>query len=405
MLKGVMIAKETLKDWQNQIKNSTAPSLLPDITEHKLDGKTIIAIHVEEMPLKPVSFKGRYYRRTLNANTQMTVSEMMDLHLRSFNTSWDYQIDPRHSLDDILLDKVSRFITMVNKHRATPITDKALEALRKFELLRNDAITNACYLLFTKDDSLLTTIEMGRFQTETIIKDSLRTQSDLFTQIETVIDFILKHINKRIIISGKAQHDEIWDYPLEAIRETVINAIIHRDYRSAADTVIKIFDDKIEIFNPGKLQGDLTISKLLSGDYVSMPRNKQIASVFKEAEIIEKYGSGIKRIRTSMINAGNPEPKFEEIGDGFRVTLFVGQLPITLPITPPITPPIKNGILQGLDERILELLKINNKMSAANIAKRLGIGRDTVKEYFSKLKAKGLIRRVGSSRAGYWKIS
>ncbi|MCU0609307.1 MAG: putative DNA binding domain-containing protein, partial [Chitinispirillaceae bacterium] len=332
-ISGIEIGKETLKDWQNNIKTATAPSLLPDITEFNIEGKTVVVISAQEMPVKPVACRGRYFRRSLNANNQLSIAEMMDLHLRSLNTSWDFQPDSRHVIDDISLEKVSQYISLANQQRDSKITDAPLEVLRKFELLRNDVITYGCYLLFMKSESLLTTVEMGRFQTDTIIKDGTRTRTDLFSEVDIIMGFIRKHINKRIVISGKPQHDEIWDYPPEALREAVINAIIHRDYRSSSDSVIKIFDDRIEIYNPGKLPEGVTVAKLLAGDYVSTPRNKQIAAAFKEAGIIEKYGSGIRRIRTAMVAAGNPEPLFEEIGEGFRVTLK-----ISLESSPLVTP-------------------------------------------------------------------
>ena len=406
---GVTIGRETLKEWQNNIKTATAPSLLPDIVEHHLDGKTIVVIGIQEMPVKPVACRGRYFRRSLNANSQLSISEMMDMHLRSLNTSWDFQPDSRHVIDDISIDKVNQFIDIVNRQRDVKITDAPFDTLRKFELLRDGAITYGCYLLFMKDESLLTTVEMGRFQTDTVIKDGVRTKTDLFTEINSVMEFIRKHINKRIVVSGKPQHDEIWDYPLEALRETVINAIIHRDYRNPSDTVLKIFDERIEIYNPGKLPEGLTVPKLLRGDYVSTPRNKQIASVFKEAGIIEKYGSGIRRIRSAMLNAGNPEPLFEEIGEGFRVTLLksaLQKIPLVTPlVTPPVTPPVDDELKRGsLSEKILLLIKHDGSISMSKIGEKLGIKRDTVKEYIARLKKNNKIRRVGKTRAGHWEV-
>lgn len=146
--------------------------------------------------------------------------------------------------------------------------------------------------------------------------------SHLISEVEAVMDFIKKHINKAYIITGNIQREERWDYPLDAVREIVVNAIVHRDYRDASDSVIKIFDDRIEFYNPGKLPEGLSIEKLLSGDYISTIRNKKIAEIFKEADMIEKYGSGIGRILDEFEEHGLPAPKFEEIGNGFRATAF-----------------------------------------------------------------------------------
>lgn len=82
---------------------------------------------------------------------------------------------------------------------------------------------------------------MGHFQSDIIIKDSDRSKEDVLTQVERVMDFVRKHINKEIIITGEAQNTQRWQYPLEAIREIVMNMIIHRDYRSASDSIVKVW--------------------------------------------------------------------------------------------------------------------------------------------------------------------
>lgn len=319
---GVNTGKETIQNWTNQIKLSTAPVLIPDIREYSHPKGTVVELVVDEYPVKPVSCKGRYYRRVKNANHQLTVREVVDWHTRTVTTSWDYFPDPNHTVADISLEKVASFVDLMSENRRHPVQDSALEVLRKFELLREQGITLGCYLLFMEDESVLSTIEMGRFQTETVIKDTARVKTDLFSEIEAVMDFVTKHINKNVIISGEPRHTERWEYPLDAIREIVVNAVVHRDYSRTSDTVIKVFDNRIEFYNPGKLPSDLSVEKFLSNEYTSVLRNKQIASVFKEAGIVEKYGSGIRRVREAFLNAGGKEPLFEELGEGFRVTVY-----------------------------------------------------------------------------------
>jgi len=124
------------------------------------------------------------------------------------------------------------------------------------------------------------------------------------------------------VITGKPQRDEVWEYPLEAVREIVLNMIVHRDYRASSDSTIKIYHDRIEFFNPGALLPGITVETILSGKNPSAPRNKQIASIFKEAGMIEKYGSGIRRVRQYMREARAKEPVFESEAGLFKVTLF-----------------------------------------------------------------------------------
>jgi ATP-dependent DNA helicase RecG len=133
--------------------------------------------------------------------------------------------------------------------------------------------------------------------------------------IETVAAFVNAQGGKVFIGT------ERYDYPMEAI-EIVINMIVHRDYRDSGDSIVKIFDEHITFFNPGKLYHDLTIEKPQTGDYPSRCRNTAIAKIFKEMGSIEKYGSGIARIKNECQQHGILEPVFEEFQHGFKVPLL-----------------------------------------------------------------------------------
>ncbi len=123
----------------------------------------------------------------------------------------------------------------------------------------------------------------------------------------------------------------------------------------------------------------------MRGNYISAIRNKQIATLFKEAGIIEKYGSGIKRIIEAIRSYKLPEPLFEEIQNGFRVTVF------------------KTTQKKSNRERVFEELRLNLKITREELATLLGKSQNTIKEHLSRLKAAGRVVRVGSDRDGYWK--
>ena len=264
-LKNFMIGDETVQQWLNEIKNKTQPSVIPDSTYIDWMGSKVVELSVKEFPIKPVSFKGRYYKRVKNSNHQLSLTEISDLHLKTFNSSWDNYITNDYTLDDISLDKVNTFIETSNKIREIKIGDDPLIVLNKFELIKESGIVNACHLLFAKNDVFKATIELGRFSTPTIIKDALTLRADLFTEIEEVFNFIKKHINKEYIITGKPQREERWQYPMDALREIIINMIVHRDYMHYGDSSVKIYDTSIEFFNPGSLPDTITIKQLLQG--------------------------------------------------------------------------------------------------------------------------------------------
>ncbi len=119
---------------------------------------------------------------------------------------------------------------------------------------------------------------------------------------------------------GKPKRKEVWEYPLEALREAVINAIVHRDYAAPSNVQVEIYDDRIEIWNPGRLLPGITIEDLYKKEHKSVIRNKLIAQVFYDIGYIEKYGSGTIKIIDLCKQHGIPLPEFKEVSGGFSVT-------------------------------------------------------------------------------------
>ena len=386
---GLELGKETLAQWINEIKNKTAPMIIPDAEIIDEEGKTMVLLTVQEYPVKPVSVRGKYYKRIKNANHQLAVSEVVNMHLQSLNTSWDAYPDPVHHLDDISLGKVQHAIELM-KGRGVTISESPLSFLLKYDLIRDEKPVNAAYLMFKNRDSIATTIELGRFQDNITIKDTSRTQADIITQVEQVLDFVKKHINVALIITGNAQNIRKWQYPLEAIREIVLNMIIHRDYRADSDSVVKIFDDKIEFYNPGRLPEAISVADLLNNNYKSTPRNKSIAEFFKNLGWIEKYGSGIGRIMNYFAEEHLPVPEFKAIGEGFQVTVFAGKTDGGL-----------NGGLNGEIEKIYLIIKANPGIQIKDIIQLIeGPSTRTIERHIAKLIELQRIERRGSRKTG-----
>ena len=313
---GVTVQTETVQGWINQCKQITSPRLIPDIELVEIEDKTVAIVSIAEYPIKPVACKGRYFKRVGNANHQMSATEISDAHIKLINSSWDYHPDPEHTMASISEPKVQAFADAIK------VDAPFNTVLEKFELVKQGRPTFACHLLFSKNDVFLSTIEAGRFASPTLIKDSITSRDTLTEQVQRVMDFMVKHTNKAYIITGNPRREERWDYPMDALREIVINMVVHRDYRSANDSTVKVFDDRIEFFNPGNLLDDLTVEKIKTGNYRSHLRNKQIATIFKELELIEKYGSGVRRVIDAFVAYGLPEPEFEATQGGMAVTVF-----------------------------------------------------------------------------------
>jgi ATP-dependent DNA helicase RecG len=321
-IKGIQIGKETLKDWTNQISQSTEPRIIPEIEIDQIDGKNVAVIRIKEFPIKPVSTKGRCFRRVKNSNRIMQPHEIAEMHFQSTGMSWDKLSVTNVSRDDIDIEKIKKYIESTKDagRRKISSTEKPLQVLEKLELIKDGKPTWATILLFHNHPQHFLSqavIHCGKFKEGTVVIDDRMIGGTIIEQIEEAMDFIRKNINVEFAMTGKPARKEIWDYPLEALREAVINAVCHRDYTVPSNTEVRIYDDELIVSNPGGLPLGLTVEDLLK-PHPSVLRNRGIGGIFYDMGLIEQWGSGIEKMRKACEKAGIPEPKFEE-HQGFRV--------------------------------------------------------------------------------------
>ena len=400
---GVDVGAETIQNYINTIKQNTQPNLMVDIEQTQIKNKTVLMIDIKEQPIKPISYKNRYYKRVQNSNHLMSLEEISHEHLKTLNESWDYYVDTRHDFSDISQENIITLIEKIEKYQNKKFSDDPLTILKKYELLKDDKLTFGAYLLFTSNFSILTAFQIGRFKSDTKIIDNIDINTNVVTQIDTAIEFIRKHLMIEYIITGNPQREEKYDYPLEAIREIVVNMIVHRDYRDCGNSIIKIYDDRIEFFNPGKLYDDITIEKLNTNNYSSRTRNRAIARLFKEAGIIEQYGSGINRIKNECKIHGVIEPKFEEFVHGFRVILYKEKIEER-------NQNANDGVNEGVNEGVnslLNLIQNNPNKKTPYFVKELDTSIKNIERWIKKLKDENKIEYIGSPKTGgyYAKIS
>ena len=214
----------------------------------------------------------------------------------------------------------------------------------------------------------------------TRIVDAQDITSHLPTAVEEVLAFIQRNIRRSIRIEG-IRNEGVPEFPQIALREAVINAIVHADYgRHGSPLRVAIFSDRLEIDNPGGLPPGLTLEDVRLG--VSKLRNGVIGRVFHELGLIEQWGSGIQRMTKACLEAGLPEPLLEELGSGFRVTFRLAHGP------KPIHDP--------LDQRILDLLKGSPGLSTHDLAKGLQRTPRATRDRIKRLVGLGLLMEHGS---------
>ncbi len=409
---GLQLGSKSLQQWLNEIKGKTEPVQIPDIESFEYKGRTLVAVTIHESAIKPVAVQGRCFKRHENSNHIMSPTEISDCMLQTQNSSWDYVLDESSTMDDISLDKVERSIERINR-RGYHISPDAKEFLLKNRLLRNGKLAFAAEMLFAKDWHMNTAIQMGFFQSPTIIKDRDEAHCDLVNQVDQVFDFVKKHINCAVVISGKPENDLVWDYPLDALRELILNMIVHRDYRSPSESCVKVFADHIEFFNPGKLPDDISINDLLSKHYLSTLRNKAIANHFHQLGEIEKYGSGITRVIKLFHEAGLEAPKFEVSGTGVKVTVWAKKVADKPTINVKTDDKVDNKVDNKVDDKNSELTKTSQlifKIIAKNegckidfIIKKTNFSTSYVKKIVSALvKAQKIEHRGSKKNGGYY---
>lgn len=226
-------------------------------------------------------------------------------------------------------------------------------------------------------------IQAGRFagRDRARLADSAEIRDSLPRMPEAAIAFLQKHMRKEAVI-GSVRRQDRWTVPPVALREAIVNAIVHTDYRErGAPLRIAVFDDRIEIENPGLLPLGLTIDDLQRG--VSKIRNRVIGRVFHELGLIEQWGSGIPRMNSACREAGLPDPILEELAHRFRITFLIDQK----------RPPS----LRSRERRIMDLFADGKGWSTSRLAGRLRLSTRATRTVLLDMVQKGLIIEVGTS--------
>lgn len=215
------------------------------------------------------------------------------------------------------------------------------------------------------------------------------------------------HIAKSGKVVGLRRIDR-YEVPMEVIREAVVNAVVHRDYSiSGSDIKFAIFDDRIEVTSPGALPRSLEIEDIIAGR--SEIRNKVIARFFKEIEFIKQWGNGIGKMIRLLESEGLRKPEFRESGLFFKVTISkhkkYAEEKQSTQINPETTPKTTSKTTPKSMSKLVELIKENPSVSLTELAIQLNITKDGIKYHLKNLKQQGIIKRIGSSRAGHWEIN
>jgi len=370
------------------------------------DRKVIVLTTHPDNRSIPYTFDGRAYERKESSTSLMPQSRYQQLLLsRNLNPqSWESQFSVGVSLDDLDPEEIIRTIEDIrNNKRVDAIinNDNIEDNLKRLKLIEAGQLTNAAVVLFAKDppgNYMQCILRMARFKgiEKGNFIDSRQVFGNAFQLLREAENFINR--NTAIVSNlrtGKLARDDQPEYPFDAVREALINAICHRDYGSPGGSItITIYDDRLEIANSGILPPEITLNDL-KGPHTSHPRNMRIVNVFYRRGLIESMGIGTQEIIKSCLSVNMKEPKFFEQAGNFVVRLWSRHYKF-------ITDDVD---LSSRQRHILALLQ-DNALSPKDILSSLkeNITDRTLRNDLQLLKEKGYVNSSGKGKQTLWFI-
>ena len=369
------------------ISDSILPRLAPDVEIMPWRRNHLVAVQVYPSAGRPHYLKregqeGGVYVRVGSTNRRAD-REMIE-ELRRYARGVGFDEEGLPELDSEALDfrAASELFAPVRKLKRAD-----LETLRLVTTHQGRKVpTIGGMLLFGKDRARHfpdAWIQAGRFQGmgKARISDHIEIRTYPAHAVDAAIAFVHKHTLHGVEI-GAVRRKERWNLPPVAVREAIINAVAHADYaQHGAPLRVAIFDDRLEVENPGLLPFGLTVDDLRRG--ISKLRNRVIGRVFHEIGLMEHWGSGIQRMTAACRSAGLVQPVLEEIGNRFRVTLHTGRSgPLAVDPT---------------DQAILDALASDTGLSTQAIASAIDLTPRATRTRLVKLVERGLVREIGTS--------
>lgn len=397
-VKGIPNAKKLMDDIPNKTINHLG--IVVDVNLHTKSGNDYLEIIVEAYP-NPISFKGEYHYRSGSTKQILKGSALMKFLLQKQGKRWDGVPVPNisvRSLDSSTFNyfkKKSRETGRLSPEALKGSLDVLLENLRLKADTEN--MKRAAVLLFHPDPEKYVTgafVKIGFFNNDTDLAYQDEVHGNLFQQVEKTMDLLLTKYLKAYISYKGIHRIEKYQVPETALREAVLNAIAHKDYSGGTAIQISVYNDKIILWNEGELPEDWTI-KDLKTKHASKPFNPDIANAFYWAGLIEAWGRGTLKIIKACKEHGIKPPLFRYIQSGFVVEFrFIPPKQVHITGIPELS----------TEEKILSILKENNKVTIAEIYEVTRIPIRTIERTIKALRESKRIERIGSKKSGVWKV-
>ncbi len=330
---GVDNIKKLIEDLPNKVMNAFVVAV--DLEMKEENGVPFLKMTVQKSH-NALSYHGKFYARSGSTTQELKGGALQRLLLKTNNLSWDEIGVENADYDDIDTGTVTRFVIKATEYNRLPsgIDSNNIKLLfQNLKLLTKEGLlTRAAILLFGKEPARFfrcAIFKIGRFRgtdaTDLIIQDKI--EGNLFVMFEQALDFLKsKYLLSPISYKGM-QRVETLEIPDKAIREVILNALIHRDYTSPTAISLRVYDPTVSIWNDGELE-NLNIEDL-SREHESFPRNPLIADIFYRAGYIEAWGRGTLTIIEETTKSGLPKPSFKIRQGGLEVVFQRNQIQLS----------------------------------------------------------------------------
>jgi len=409
---GLADAKRLLEDLPNKIRDLMG--IVVEVNLIKEAGCDLIEIITPAYP-SPISYRGHYYLRSGSTLQELKGASLDRFILSRQGKTWDGLPMPQVSVGDLSEGAISRFERLAGESGRLGLgaskSGRGAALLEKLRLLEGGYLKRAAVMLFHADPQSFASgasVKLAFFRSDTELAYQDEITGPLIDQPRTVLDTLTLKYLKAVVSYEGIQRIESYPVPEVALREAILNALIHRDYADAAPVQIRVYENKLRIWNPAELPEGWTQKKLL-GEHPSRPFNPAIAQVFFRAGEIEAWGHGIERIYQACKQAGVPKP---------RIRYEPGEMTVEFSFAKSYLQAASGGgakqakVGEKRGERvgenntsIVKEILANPKITVKELSMMLGVGKTSMGLIISNLKALGVLRRVGSARGGHWEIS
>jgi ATP-dependent DNA helicase RecG len=385
-ISGIRDYKKLADDIPNKIISHLG--VVCEINVQEKNGAFYIEIIVPPYEV-PISFNGKYYFRT-----GTTLQELRGFALNEFlqakaGKTWDDTYETEASLDDIDLIAIRSFKEGASSSQRLPHAKKETDLsklLTNLRLMHRDKLKRAAVLLFGLDPQkyyLTSYLKIGRFgNSDADLLSQELIDGNIFTMADNAMEILDKKYFKKLISYQGLQRLETPEYPYEAVREILLNAIVHRHY-AGPPIQVSVYDDRFMVWNYGTLPNTLTIEDLMR-KHASHPRNQLIADVFFKGGLIEAWGRGTIKIMDECKKAKLPKPDIEEMTGGICVTLYNNWRSF-----------LSRFNLNERQIRAMEYLDKQETITNKDYQQLTGISRETASRDLADLKEKKLIESSG----------